>query len=86
MPARRYLEIIPAYSRRQNYIYSRDSYCIMSLMTTISIIVMKDFTSKLQKIVEVQGFENADINFAIIGHPGKYLHKVCFPSLLPPHD
>ena len=58
----------------------------MSLMTTISIIVRKDFTSKLQKIVEVQGFENADINFAIIGHPGKSLHKVCFPSLLPPHD
>jgi hypothetical protein len=43
----------------------------MSLMTTISIIVMKDFTSKLQKIVEVQGFENADINFAIIGHPAR---------------
>ena len=38
----------------------------MSLMTTISTMVMKDFTSKLQKMVKVQGFENAEINFAIM--------------------
>ena len=58
---------------QQGFLLYNEPY--KQLMTTISIIVRKE-----------QGFENADINFAIIGYPGKSLLKICFPSSLPPHD
>ena len=58
---------------QQGFLLYNEPY--KQLMTTISIIVRKE-----------QGFENADINFAIIVYPGKSLLKICFPSSLPPHD
>ena len=58
---------------QQGFLLYNEPY--KQLMTTISIIVRKE-----------QGFENADINFAMIVCPGKSLLKICFPSSLPPHD
>ena len=57
---------------QQGFLLYNEPY--KQLMTTISIIVKKE-----------QGFENRDINFAMIVCLSKSLLKLCSPSSLPPH-